>query len=46
MGSSPYRSGGGMASVGERYHLMHEVKGNPKYVVRRGGVDLNDESFV
>ncbi|KAF2364798.1 Immunoglobulin-like domain [Trinorchestia longiramus] len=41
---SPYRSG--LASVGERYHLMQEVKANPKYVVRRGVSDLDDESFV
>ena len=41
-----YRGVSGLASVGERYHLMHEVKANPKYVVRRGGLDLDDESFV
>lgn len=43
---APYGSGGGMASVGDRYHLMHEVKANPKYVVRRPGAHLDDESFV
>ncbi|XP_018015236.2 neuronal cell adhesion molecule [Hyalella azteca] len=41
---SPYRNT--LAGVGERYHLMQEVKANPKYVVRRGIPDLDDESFV
>lgn len=40
------RSSSMRASVEDRYHLMHEWKENPKYLIRTHDREADDESFV
>lgn len=42
----PGRCTGVNASVEDRYHLMHEWRGNSKYLIRTRDRETDDESFV
>nr|XP_045590833.1 uncharacterized protein LOC123752843 [Procambarus clarkii] len=39
-------AGGGGRSAKDKYHMLEELKNNPKYVVRTRGGEASDESFV
>ncbi|XP_042212860.1 protein turtle homolog A-like [Homarus americanus] len=41
-----YRDGGATRTGKDKYHLLEELKNNPKYVVRTRAGEPNDESFV